>query len=645
MYSCLKFAFFLISAGGTTTALTGRKFGESLTLTLMCCSLAMTVSGIFLGSLTPGYAMCVAWAMAFVPVFAVLLLSALKKKKLKELEGCFLSPGFFALLVSICLVLLIDRQNMYNAWDEFSHWGPMVKVMYQTNRLYCTSPASFAHHDYPPAAQLLEYLILRINGRLDERYVFRALQITTLSMTFPMIDEYAPREEEKLSFVRRMTGRLLHAMVFLAAVLILLSTMNAYGMSFYANIYTDILLAAEGGLLFFLLWQFDFTSYRSLYLGVFLAFLLLTKQMGLTYFLLAVVILLVRFILERKKPVYGRVLSPGLTAGNWILILGIPVFFYLLWNRYTHLLGLGGQFNMSYIMRNLFGFISGTSVQDYQRQVIRDFADALTGYDLTAFKASYVLFFLLYTIVCVILLLWLRNHDRKLLRETVPVLTCAWIGFILYAAALLALYVSGGFGEGEASALASYDRYMAAYPLSCALLLLGICSSIMAERNSYGGESVALLAGVSLFYIVLAGAWLGRLELGAFQSVVPAEEPEEVTRNRDYAEFIERNVSPDQKLIVVSQDDTGSQPNILNYFLLPEESDWISVGTAGEWKDYRTDLTPQEFREKLNDYDYIFLCRLNGEFYDKYAAICGLKKPAEGKLYRLNGAAPEEISW
>lgn len=644
MYSCLRFVLFLTGAGASTTLLTRKKFGKVFPLTLMSLSLVMIVSGIFAGSLTPGYYAGIGWALLCVPL---LLYRVLIRREGRELAGDLFSTGFFALALSICMVLVMDRRAMYSAWDEYSHWDPMVKAMLYDNTLYTTSTSSFAHHDYPPAAQLLEYFICRLNGRLDERYVYRMLQILTLSFFFPMVENLSARRaapDESSCEGTLRTGKILykaalhqpavllyHVSAFLASVL-LLFVCAANQMNFFASIYKDLLLAVEGGYFFFLLWKFNGGAFDSWELGICAAFLLMTKQMGLTYLLIGMMLLLYRFIRERGS--YTR----GALIRSWLLFAGLPAFLYLSWNGLVRRLHLGGQFVTSSLIRNAWGFVTGTQVQDYQKSVVSLFCRALfkttDNCDLSLFGLSFFTWFILFGLILAASV-WAVRRGRVYLPEYAGgFLAVVWVGYAVYAVILLGLYVSGGFGEYEASILASYSRYMGSYVFSSFMLLLGILTENYRDSRD---AALPVMRALCLLFVCafFVTAWMGRNDMKILENLAPQRAVEGNNSFEITASRIEQYAGPDDSVLFVVQDDNGNWGICYNYYLIPRRTGALSVGTGSGGDANKTTMTPEGFAEQVSGYQYLYVARPDDEFNAVYAPAIGLAEAPKDSLYRI----------
>lgn len=148
---------------------------------------------------------------------------------LKEMIGSGL--GIFIILYCFCFIL--NTGKSLQVWDEFSHWGPFVKISYFTDRLYCTSAYPCAHKDYVPFTTLFEYIWCRLSHRYQEADLYRAMQMLMFSMILPVFRIWTDASDRRKSYrAVLITGIIL--------VLLLPFCFRANdGFRFYHSIYCD----------------------------------------------------------------------------------------------------------------------------------------------------------------------------------------------------------------------------------------------------------------------------------------------------------------------------------------------------------------------------------------------------------------------
>lgn len=661
--SAILILIYCICAGGTTAVLTKRSFGRVFPLTLVCNSLILTLSGILCGSLPPGYFAGVLWAVLFVPVSIYFLLF---KKDIARIRKYLITPSFAAFCMIWFLVSIMDLDAVYQGWDEYSHWGPMVKVMLQENRLYAESASSFAHHDYPPAAQLFEYFICRMTGVPKEGNVYRALQILTLSFLLPLFD-WIHAGDRKRKRLTRVFNTLLEVSTLLMLILTGFILVKKH-MSLFGSIYLDLLLAVCGGSLLLAGYGYTFTIQDAVVLGILSAFLLMTKQMGIFFVLLTLLLLMIRWLL--RDGISRRVSRQSVI--RLAVIIGIPAIYHELWSGLTRRLDLGGQFNISLMAGNAIGFLRGTRVLPWQMPTLLAFLKGMVQIPITRqAPASYLFFFLLYLTGMIFLLKVIRRWNRSSLRRDAATLAVVAAGYLLYAIVMLGLYLFGGFSEYEAVNLASFNRYMGTYAVASMIVLAGIgisrlgCAargeevgnrtqpesgnpngSVAANTQAPGNGSDGLplhirqdaaLAAVNLvFYLMFLGTCIGRYDLGVLNYIRPDRENAEDLSFRAQARKLSLAVKQDEDVLIIAQGDDGEDANHLNYYLIPVRMGSLSVGTPDEGDIWKRQMTPEELEQQVSEYDYLYLFRTDEEFNSVYAPELRIDHPEDGQLYQVH---------
>lgn len=93
---------------------------------------------------------------------AVCLAVSLARKRWKELAGAF--GGTLLFLAAGLVLWWLCRGCTLVDWDDFSHWGYALKVMFCTGGLYTAPGFGDGFASYPPASTLWQYLTLRAAG-------------------------------------------------------------------------------------------------------------------------------------------------------------------------------------------------------------------------------------------------------------------------------------------------------------------------------------------------------------------------------------------------------------------------------------------------------------------------------------------------
>jgi hypothetical protein len=93
-----------------------------------------------------------------------------------------ITPGFVLFLIFYIYLFVLNQNRGYEYYDDFDHWGPMVKEMLRIGNLYDVPESlEVVHRDYPPIVQLLRYLFCTLGGGYSESLCFMTQQVLVYS--------------------------------------------------------------------------------------------------------------------------------------------------------------------------------------------------------------------------------------------------------------------------------------------------------------------------------------------------------------------------------------------------------------------------------------------------------------------------------
>ena len=162
--------------------------------------------------------------IVIVIIFLVLMLYQ-TRKKLFKIKKIF-TPAFIFWILLFVFSYYFYKDRMLIEWDEFTHWGDVVKMMFNENILSTNINSMSVAKSYPPILSLFQYFVQLINGTYNEGFLFIAYQIFAFSLFMPFIKNITWRELDKLLIV---------------LVIMLLSPLVIF-VNFYQSIYVDAIL-------------------------------------------------------------------------------------------------------------------------------------------------------------------------------------------------------------------------------------------------------------------------------------------------------------------------------------------------------------------------------------------------------------------
>lgn len=129
---------------------------------------------------------------ATILLWIIALLTAARKKDFINAFQPFFSYGFWSFLFIYAGLNYILFGMKLHEWDEFSHWGTVVKAMVQTGSLGTSSQAHLSFGSYPPGMALFQYYLQRLctltkTDAFSEWHLYLAYIVAALSFLLPLI--------------------------------------------------------------------------------------------------------------------------------------------------------------------------------------------------------------------------------------------------------------------------------------------------------------------------------------------------------------------------------------------------------------------------------------------------------------------------
>lgn len=517
----------------------------------------------------------------------------------------FLQPDTVAFTAALALLWWICRGRCFVAWDEFSHWGLALKGMLLENKLPCLTSVQDGFKEYPPAASLFQYILLKASGLgLQEDAALFAQGIFALSFLFYPLH----RLEGKRGWQVLPAATL--GLFFLPLML-------------YPNFYTETTADGLLGILWGFLPLVWFLGRKGrleqALLAVAAAQLCLTKSTGplLAALALAVMLLPVKNsnmrLNARLKALWPAAAAAIFTAGSWELLLALAQ----VPQRWSP---------QGLTLENLWQLFVYHQ-PGWRVQVILSYWSNLAGDwnygGLPFLSFPFLAFFLIGGALTALVWKLCAKAER-------PSLVTAMAGMGA-ALALYVLFVLAGylfwFTEEEALILASLSRYLNAGVLACLLVLAGYGLTALSRLRLRG--VVTGTAATALLWVLLTSPdpW------GVVSKILqaPAEAAvtvETVAPYRDAADRL-RALPADENgrlpVYLIAQGDAGLAQLRLNYELAPLYLDGhaTSIGTPyGDGDLWTLECTAEEWAEALDkSYQYVYLYKVDSQFAAQFLPL------------------------
>lgn len=192
--------------------------------------------------------------------------------------------GIAIFTILYLLIIIINNGRMVHVWDEFSHWGDVVKWMFDSND-FSTNPNSLClFKSYPPAVSLFQYFFVRIQNSFNESYLYISYQLIAVSLFLPFLTKI---KTNKNLFISLMICLLVPTIFF---------------NQFYDSIYIDGILGLFAGYVILIqIMEKDYDKFFIVNTCLSLFVITLIKDVGIFFAILSSIILILNLYFKQKN--------------------------------------------------------------------------------------------------------------------------------------------------------------------------------------------------------------------------------------------------------------------------------------------------------------------------------------------------------
>ena len=339
-----------------------------------------------------------------------------------------------------------------------------------------------------------------------------------------------------------------------------------------------------------------------IHLSLVLVFLLLTKQVSISFYMMILFFYILKILKEKKS-------KKDLIKAALLLII-IPLTFLGIWNVYIKQFDMEKQFVVSDIRISELKDII-TNSNNSKHIIYTNYIEALKNYKISFFKffdLSYLKLFLIFSLIYFITFIKTRKADSIKLYITIL------IGMVGYALLMLLLYLFSFGAEGYT--LASFDRYMDTYVLIEYLLVIFY---IIYDKKIY----IQLIISFMLILIMDRSAW---------HYLKPAIVKNQITNEEIVANDIIKRTEDNSKIFLLAQDTGATYQFSVKYYANPRITNLkgYELPIIEESEDY--------FYNNINDYmlkfDYLYVVNTTEDINNNYDFI--FKSIKNNELYKIN---------
>ena len=601
------------------------KFGTLIPFT-MIFMIFLAYIGIVVKSLSFGVLIIICVILSLIYT----IFKSNNSKKMELLKRNVLTPGFFVyslLFVCVCLITLNHGADL-RFWDEYAHWGQMVKELLRLDDFYIVKGTTLTfHNEYPPAIPILEALWCKLANKYDERIVYAALQVFQLSFFCYPIDGI------KCSFLDKPINekilKLLAFAFFMTSVIFIFSLLDFVWdrpMScFYASIYTDSILAIVAGFAFYFL--VNYNKNNLFYIQLFMLFfvLLMIKQIGICFYVLLLIEIVALWYWERKKEISSR----KLMLDKVIFVIILSLLSYGSWKII---------YANSYVAHNLAGgfywkpqfTIPITDIIEKSTKIFSEYHDLIIAYVRALYRTTLVpnIHLSYFKIIFIItLVVFIINRQTKHIIAS----SCIIIGSIGYALMMLFCYIFL-FGTTDQTKLVCFNRYIGTY--AYAMVVFTYCFFIEQLNGKYSGIVYSLFLMIIICSLPLINKGMDQF------TVVP--------------KFIGNKSCRDIANILIKKTKKGDSVFVVNQGHNDQENLWLAYYTDSRIINREEVSFPlnnksaqhlQYFKKKIYSYDYLYIKNIDEQFVSNYYTLFSDKNDMKNRsLYSITKNGDGTIS-
>lgn len=584
---------YFICFTGTLVIISKKRFSKCLPLSFMLSTFTLFFSQVMFKTFNVGMIGNIIVAIIF-PI--VCIIKKIRRDSLIQIKKLMLNNGLYIFILLYIGIYIFDFSREFSVWDEFSHWGVMVKEMFRLDSFYSINASTLlVHKDYPPIISIYELFFAKLSGGYNETYLVRGLHLFEFSLLIPFISK---EDDKKIS-------RIIKALIFILILYLLYLLFDCHGV--INTIYTDYFMAI---LVAYLLGNIyinrDIISSFNLFnISLGLSFLILTKQMGLPLYIMIVYYFIVSIVFSKIST------NHPITKIIIVLVsLILPLTFYTGWNNYVDNLEVTRQFDLKNI--------EFTKLEDYQIETYNNYVDATINTSIISspLKISYLAF----TIIIFIAFSLITYFNRNIIsvHKTINLNIALTFGAIGYAAVMLFLYVYF-FGNVEGPMLSSYDRYMPTFILISLTTLLIVINRII---DRLGNKKEMIIFGIILSLLIIIQNSKNYIK------IIPALKQSETSIYEKCADDLIKHNVLGSKIFVIAQDSEGDFQYRIKYYA-------GNITTNQSNYNWDNNISYYEnIKNYVNEFDYIYLAQINEGFNDTFNKVFDEIKPYG--LYKIN---------
>lgn len=591
--------FILFITSVTLTIILKKRMEQVIPIAVLAVILIIYIMGLF-DNLRLGVLIICISILAELIFIAVYL--SKKINNLKTILSQILTPGLAIYIGLFVISIILSKGRIFEDYDEYNHWGIMIKNMFLYNS-YGTNPESIvAFNDYPPLTSIFQYLFIQIKGIYREDVIITAQNILYFSMIIPITKNITWKKDFK--------------QILLASMIILFVPMI-----FYANFYTNILVDGILGI------AFSYTIYSSYreeedikfqFLEIFcgITILMLTKTQGIGLAILAITIIGSSLFFERKKAKEKTKEKIKLLI---IVIVG-AVLLLSIWQIKVK------QEKHRWDLTRIYKIDTTEQNEEFTKAITKEFINAIFKVKCIT-ERKVTTFSVIVGIFALIAVQYYKMEKQKKKRYGYYAISML-IGTILYLIAMLWMYCTI-FDTDEALILASFSRYIFTIVVADTMFFSFVL--LEEKRTSVVTIGIMILILIMMPFSTLQQKYLNK---NKYLTLSNSNRWQNI-RIIKYKDSLDK----EDKILYISNKNIGNsiiQLALNQYIMMPIRIDAVVPGTIGELENLVQAIQKE-------DYTHVFVYRATSEAKEEYSTIFEDNEMKNDTLYEIQLNEKEEI--
>lgn len=644
-----------------------KSLASSLPLAIMFHAIVVIIAGIIFGDLRIGL---FGGLLIYIGILIASFIRDGKGAFFRHLLIIITAPDIYILIFIFMILSFVNDGRLFVYFDEYSHWGPMIKEMFRLDDFYFTSEHYFAHKSYVPLITVIEYISLKMNvGGYVESTVYQGLQIYMISLIMPLLDFAKVNGNHIVIFYFKVLDFLKQ---FILSIVILISGIAVtyipadYTMSMDVTIYTDLAFGLTIGF-FFSYFLFIIINNEKIYNNAIEMVIVLTsviciKMIGILMFpLLLGTVFLFAYVnavnsiegisdektaISKAKYVFAEDNKKIVGNAFMYIVLPLAIWFGYKLRASKYVESAGGQ-NYDGALSKLLALLTHGYTEDYQSIVSVNFFRAMFEREVIGENIAFVQAFIFIIgamgIIYALMKMTAKNTMNKYMAGIKAMMFTVIFGAVYFVVWMWILYLIS-FSEGEALTLASFDRYLGSYLESILLfeiyLVLGMWhinrkllqndysdteqdNQSDATKQKIFEKGLAIIAVTAIISIVCNEYTWGRFD--NINTYLLNGNYHFILKHLDAANAIASNVPIEENsdIYIFDQNGNGGVYARWNYYLMYmfEDIDWGSIKADDVTDVYSSQMSVWELSELLTDYEYVLTSNIDDQFVSDYSSL------------------------